>query len=103
LQIQINTDRHIDADADLRQTVEETVAHGLRHFSRRLTRVEVHLTDVNADKGGRDIRCVMEARASGMPPVTVDELAHTIPTAVREAAGKLGRALESRLGRRERR
>lgn len=103
MQIQINTGRHIDADADLRQSIEDTVSHSLRRFSQRLTRIEVHLTDVNADKGGRDTRCVMEARAAGVPPVMVDELAHDVQDAVREAAAKLVRALDTRFGRRKRR
>jgi hypothetical protein len=103
VQIQINTDRHIDADAKLRASVAETVAGTLDRFGDRLTRVEVHLTDVNADKGGRDVRCVMEARAAGMRPLMVDELAHTVDGAVREAAGKLRRALDSRFGKRNRR
>lgn len=99
MQIQINTDNQIDADLDLRTSVEAAVTGALGRFGERLTRVEVHLTDVNAHKGGRDIRCVMEARAAGLQPVMVDELAHDVETAVREAAGKLERALETRFGR----
>lgn len=103
MQIQINTDSHIEADPDLRKAVEATVAGALGRFGERLTRVEVHLTDVNANKGGRDIRCVMEARAAGLQPVMVDELANDVDSAVREAAGKLERALDTRFGRINRR
>jgi hypothetical protein len=103
VQIQINTDRHIDADDDLRQSIQAAVTQTLGRFGERLTRVEVHLTDVNAQKGGKDIRCVMEARPAGMPPVMVDELSREVGTAVREAAAKLERALETRIGRAERR
>jgi ribosome-associated translation inhibitor RaiA len=99
VQIQINTGRHIEADARLRESVEAEVTGTLGRFGERLTRVEVHLTDVNADKGGRDTRCVMEARPAGLQPVKVDELAHSVDAAVRAAAGKLERALDSRLGR----
>lgn len=99
MQIQINTDRHIEGDQRLRESVEATVSSALGRFGDRITRVEVHLSDVNADKGGRDTRCVMEARVAGLKPVTVDELADGPDEATREAAGKLQRALETRLGR----
>lgn len=102
MQIQINTGRHIEKTDQLRATVEDIVSRNLDRFGERVTRVEVHLTDVNADKGGRDTRCVMEARLAGLKPVMVDELAHTYDVAVREAAGKLQRALATRLGRRGR-
>ena len=99
MQIQINTDQHIDADLELRSSVEATVSETLDRFGERLTRVEVHLTDVNANKGGRDIRCVMEARAAGFNPVMVDDLARDVDAAVRNAARKLERALETRFER----
>jgi ribosome-associated translation inhibitor RaiA len=103
VQIQINTGRHIEADDNLTAEVEGAVQDALGRFSDRITRVEVHLSDVNADKGGRDSRCVIEARVAGMSPVAVDEQAHTTREAVRGAAGKLVRALDTRLGRAERR
>jgi predicted transcriptional regulator of viral defense system len=75
----------------------------LDRFADRITRVEVHLSDVNAQKGGQDIRCVVEARAAGLDPVAVDDTAEDVERAVRGAAGKLQRALDSRLGKRGRR
>lgn len=99
MQIQVNTDKHIDSGDRLVQEVEDTVTSSLKRFGSRITRVEVHLSDVNAQKGGRDTRCVMEARAAGMDPVAVDELAGDVNRAVRGAAGKLERALSTRLGK----
>lgn len=103
MQIQINTGHDVPSDDTLRADVGSAVAGHLERFSERITRIEVHLTDVNGDKGGRDTRCVMEARVAGMPPVAVDEQADTVREAVRGAAGKLARALDSRLGRAGRR
>ena len=74
MQIQINTDNHIEGNQEMKAALKETVEHHLARFGERITRIEVHLTDVNQDKGGRDIRCVMEARVAGMQPVAVDEL-----------------------------
>lgn len=103
MQIQVNTDSSIEGDDQLIQEVQETVAGSLDRFGSRITRVEVHLSDVNAQKGGRDTRCVMEARAAGLDPVTVDERADNVQSAVRGAAGKMERALDTRLGKLRRR
>ena len=99
MQIQLNTDHNIEGSDKLQAQVEEAVTGALGRFSDRITRVEVHLTDVNANKGGRDTRCVMEARIGGIQPVVVDDLSRTVDQAIRGAAGKLERALETRLGK----
>ena len=99
MKIQINTDRNIETDDRLSTDVEEAIESALGRFAHRITRVEVHLSDLNAAKGGRDRRCVMDARVAGLNPVAVDEQAHTPRDAVRGAAGKLERALDTRLGR----
>jgi ribosome-associated translation inhibitor RaiA len=99
VQIQINTGRNVEADQDLVAEVEAAVHGALARFAERITRVEVHLSDVNAEKGGRDSRCVMEARVAGMPPVAVNDQRHTVRDAVRGAADKLERALDTRFGR----
>lgn len=99
MHIQVNTGRDIEGGDRLAREVEAEVASALKRFGERITRVEVHISDVNADKGGRDTRCVMEARAAGIDPVVVDDLAHDVDGAVRGAAGKLERALDTRLGK----
>lgn len=97
MQIQINTGHNVDADPNLVSDVEGVIQNALERFSDRITRVEAHLTDVNADKGGRDSRCMLEARPAGMQPIAVEVKAESHREAVREAAGKLTRALSSRL------
>lgn len=99
MQIQINTGHNVEFDDALNVEVEEVVQGAVGRFSDRITRIEVHLTDENAHKGGRDSRCLIEARVAGMPPVAVDDTATTVREAARNAAGKLQRALDSRLGK----
>ncbi len=99
MQIQVNTDHNIEGGDRLIRKIETTVAESLERFADRITRVEVHLSDVNAQKGGQDIRCVAEARAAGLDPVAVDDQAEDVQRAVRGAVGKLERALDSRLGK----
>lgn len=102
MHIEISTDRNIDGDADLRQRVSDDVEAALSRFSDHLTRIEVHLSDVNADKGGSDdIRCVMEARPAGQGPVAVTHEAATVPEACRGAASKLHRLLDKQFSRQE--
>jgi hypothetical protein len=99
MQIQINTDSSIEGRESLDANVRQVVEGALSRFSDRITRVEVHLSDENSDKGGRDKRCVMEARLEGLQPVAVTHQATSVAHAVSGAAGRLTRLIESTLGR----
>lgn len=99
MQIQINSDRTVDTDLETMREVEDTVRSTLGRLEERITRIEVHLSDVNGAKGGRDTRCLLEARVAGMAPVAVDALTDTVPNAVRQASDKLLRLLDSRFAR----
>jgi ribosome-associated translation inhibitor RaiA len=102
MKIEVNTDNHISGSADLAAEVESVVEATLGHFTGRLTRVEVHLSDENSHKGGdRDKRCAMEARAQGLQPIAVTHTAGTADEAVDGAAEKLKHALETHFGRLE--
>jgi hypothetical protein len=79
--------------------VEATVARALDRFGERLTRVEVYLRDENADKGGIDKHCLLEARPRGLDPITAGHQAGTLLDALTGAVSKLERALDHRLGR----
>ena len=100
MHIEISTDRHVEGSADLRRDVTEQVTAALSRFGDLLTRVEVHLGDENAGKGGNtDMRCAMEARPAGQAALAVTHNAATLPEAYRGAAGKLQRLLETRFSR----
>lgn len=100
MQIQINTDDNINGREALAKKVEAEIATVLGRFSDQITRVEVHLSDKNAAKGGADdMRCVMEVRPAGMDPVAVTHDAATVESAYGGAVRKLQRLLESTLGK----
>ncbi|OGA98053.1 MAG: ribosomal subunit interface protein [Burkholderiales bacterium RIFCSPHIGHO2_12_FULL_69_20] len=100
MKIQLNTDAHIDGTEALAAQVSATVALALERFSEHVTRVEVHLSDDNADKRGQqDQRCMLEARLEGRQPVAVTDHAATPEQAVQGAAQKLARLLDSTFGR----
>ncbi len=100
--IQINSDKHIVVDAELTSLVEAEVNRALGRFDSQLTRIEVHLSDLNSHKpGAQDKRCQLEARTAGQKPVSVSDEAATVEQAVRGAAGKMQRLLETSFGRRD--
>ena len=100
MQIQVHTDNHITGREDVVRLVHASVEGTISRFSDRITRVEVHLSDTNGHKSkGDDFRCVLEARVAGLPPIAVSHQGPTIELAVTEAADKLQRSIESKLGR----
>jgi len=100
MQIQVNADNHIEATEARTIWARGVVESAMAHFADNVTRVEVHLSDENAAKGGAAVlRCKMEARVNGRPPVAVSNDAPGMDAAVNGAAHKLVRATESALGR----
>ncbi len=99
--IQVNSDKHITADAALTEQVDAAVRSAVQYVSDHITRIEVHLSDENgeAKSGADDKRCQLEARLAGRQPIVVSHHAATVEQSVSGAAGKLKRSLESILGR----
>ena len=103
MQIQTNTDHHVEGKEALTAHVETTVGNALRHVKDQISRVEVHLSDENGGKSGvDDKRCLMEARPKNHQPVAVSHQAGSVHQAIDGAARKLKSAIESVLGRVER-
>jgi hypothetical protein len=101
--IQVNSDRTVVVDARLKDVVRSDVDRILKNFVDRLTRVEVHLSDVNSLKGGSaDKRCLVEARPAGARPLSTSASADHLATAIGMALRKMRRALTSFFGRRPR-
>lgn len=96
MQVLLNTDHNIEGREALAARIEGVVERGLARVKDRITRVDVHLSDENSDKkgGGVDMRCVMEARVEGRPPVAVTDHAATVDQAVSGATHKLTRSIE---------
>jgi hypothetical protein len=100
MQIQINTDHnlkiHDSESAQLKRLMEDT----LDRFSAHITRLELHLSDEDASRSGRDDkRCLIEARQEHRKPIAVSHNAATLIQAVSGAADKLARSLETDIGR----
>jgi ribosome-associated translation inhibitor RaiA len=95
MKIQVNTDSHIEGGAVLKEMVDDVVGRAIERFGDRITRLEIHLADVNSGvrSGPDDMRCTVEARMAGRRPITVTHRAATIEQAVAGAAEKLQKTI----------
>jgi ribosomal subunit interface protein len=102
MQVLVNADHTVNASESVTERVDSIVTDAVERFSNRITRIEVHLSDTNADKhGAADKRCTMEARVGGLAPIVVHHEAASMHDAIDGAADKLERALEHALSRLE--
>ncbi len=101
MQIQVNTDHHIDGHARFQKHAEAVIGAALARFADRVTRVEVHLSDENGTgKGGKDDhRCLLEVRMANLQPVTASHSAANSEDALEGALDKLERVIDGTLGR----
>jgi len=100
MKILVNTDNHIHGTHDLSDRVESMIEKAIGHHASHITRVEAHLGDVNSEKGGADDkRCMLEARLENHQPVSAHHTADTLAAAIDGAGRKLGRVIESTLGK----
>ena len=100
MNIQVNTDNHIIGSAELNSYVESSLSEHFARYKNAITRIEVHLSDENANKtGGDDKRCLLEARIANRQPIVVSHHADTIHQAIEMASDKLLRSLDNMAGK----
>ena len=101
MQIQIFA-QGLDVPDALRGYVEKQLNEVLVHHAAQLTRVEVHLKDLNSKKkNGVDKHCLLEAKPRGMDSVTAEHDAPEFKEAVHQAILKLERGLHHRFDKRK--
>jgi ribosome-associated translation inhibitor RaiA len=95
MQIQVNTDNHIQNDERLTEFARDAVTGALDRFQDRVTRVEVHFGDENGagKHAGDDKRCTLEARLAGLQPMAVTHRASSVKDALSGALDKLEKVL----------
>ena len=100
MQIQINTDKNVTRSEGLIASSTTIILQELSRYSQQITRVEVHFSDEDGNKGGvNDKRCMVEARLAGMKPIAVTNQANTHEQAFLGAIDKLKTSLETITGR----
>jgi ribosome-associated translation inhibitor RaiA len=103
MKIQVNSDKTIAVDARLARFVEGEAERLLSRFAAKLTRAEIHLSDVDNKKTGQaDKRCLVEVRPAGSQPLSADAKATELAAAVTQALGKMQRSLTTFFGRKGR-
>jgi ribosomal subunit interface protein len=98
MHIQINAGDVQNSEA-LDQHAREKIEAALRHHPEQITRVEAHLRNLNAHKGGISFRCTIEARLTHHQPLAVEQDAEDMYKAIDQAAHKLERAVKHKLER----
>jgi ribosome-associated translation inhibitor RaiA len=94
MQIQINTDNHIQGSQEFSNELTESIQNSLSKFESYITRVEVFLKDENSIKGGSDDKkCSIEVRIEGAKPVGVTNNGATLREAFNGATLKLNRVV----------
>jgi ribosomal subunit interface protein len=101
MQIQVETDNHIENKQDLQAHVEAVIRDALDRFAEQVTHVEAHLGDVNSGtkSGPDDMRCMLEARLAGAKPIAVTHNAQSLHQAIDGAVDKLRAALDTLAGK----
>jgi ribosome-associated translation inhibitor RaiA len=100
MQVQVNTDNHVEGREKLIEHVEGVILDAVDRFEGEVTHVEAHLGDVNSSEksGATDMRCMFEARVAGLKNIVVKHQAESLHLAIEGAADKLTKALESGAG-----
>lgn len=100
MQVHVYTNHTVQQHEEVAGRIEADITDALERFSGQLTRVEVHLGDENAEKGGAaDKRCMIEARPTGQQPVALTHKAATLEDACNGAIHKMIKLLEHKFGR----
>ncbi|WP_207534812.1 HPF/RaiA family ribosome-associated protein [Desertivirga arenae] len=98
--VSINTDHHIQGGERHIAYFSEFIKETLSRFSTYITRIDVHVSDENGPKEGKDgIKCVIEAKLESLNPVVITNFADTPELAIKGAVDRLKGSLDSVVGR----
>ena len=101
MMINFNTDNHIESSAETIKHFQSTVQEILERFEEDITRVEIHVKDVNAIKDGTsDKHCTLEARLKGFDPITTSAESTEVHHSVKQAAEKMKSVLNKKFEKR---
>lgn len=100
MQVQVNHDDHVPGREDMERQIEQQLKTELDRYADHITRVEVHLSDINAGKLGDDHkRCLIEARVAGHGQLTASHQTGDMRASIDGAIEKLLRVLDTNLGK----
>ena len=104
MEIQFNSDNAVDGSDHLATQVNERIRERLdARFGSRLTRIEVHVRDIDGTSNGPEgIEATIEARPSNGSPIAVSARNSGPMEAVNSALGTLVTRLDAVFGKSER-
>ena len=83
----------------LNRCLRQRLRDHLAFCSERIRTVEAHFSDVNGRRGGADKRCRLVVRQHRAPEIVVESTEADLYTAIRRAAGRVGRAMRRRIAK----
>lgn len=96
MQIQINTDNHVEGHERMEAYFREQIQKTLKRFEDKITRIELHIADENGHKQGeKDKRCTIEVRVAGLQPLAVTNHSDSNEKAISGAMDKIKTSLET--------
>ena len=96
--IQFNTDKTIHGTQKKQDYYSTVITDELKPYLDHITRIEVHISDENGEKGGpNDIRCLIEARLKGRQPIAFSDQANTMDLSISGAIEQLKSSLATEL------
>lgn len=101
MKVEVSIDTQAADRTGVIASISEEVSSGLKHYRTRLTRVEVHMRDINGPRSGIDHRCALEARPAGLAPLAVTHEATNTSDALKGAISKMNKLLASTFGKLE--
>ncbi len=104
MDIHFNSDNAVDGNSELAAKVRDRISDRLdRRFGSRLTRIEVHVRDVDGTSNRADgIEAMIEARPASGAPVTVSGNGAEPVQAVNAALGQMVSRLDALFGKADR-
>lgn len=101
MQVQFNSDNQVEGDTDMAARVEEIARARVSRIEQHLTRMEIHVGDVDGPRNGVEgKRCAIEVRPAGMSPISATDHAANVESAVAGAADRILAAYDRQVGKR---
>lgn len=95
---------HIDIHAcritlseELRELIQRRASFALSRVASRLSRLELHLADVNGPRGGVDKRCGVLIHLDHGPALFIERTGEELPALIDRCLSSAGRAVRKRL------
>ncbi len=99
MEVEIRSQK-MHVDDEIQSHVERRIEFALKQFNSWITRVQVHLEDVNGPRRGIDKQCRILVSIKGGKTIKIEDLDADLVAAVNRAADRLGQAVSREIDRR---